>query len=136
MQTDDPAFFNARTAGTLPGYLGIAISAILEGRVHAELHLREIHLAPNGYLHAATSIALADTSAGVGCMNNLPTGCIGFTTIEVKSNHIGTAREGTIVCVAAVVHEGRSTQVWDAIVSHRQSNKTIALFRCTQMLLY
>lgn len=65
-----------------------------------------------------------------------PEGAINFTTIELKTNFLGTAREGAVVCEAALVHGGRTTQVWDAIVKEEGSGKTIALFRCTQMLLY
>ncbi len=93
-------------------------------------------MAPNGFLHAGSVVALADTTAGYGCVLNLPEGASGFTTIELKSNHLGTARDGTVECVAKPVHLGKTTQVWDAVVSHRESGKTIALFRCTQMVLY
>jgi uncharacterized protein (TIGR00369 family) len=49
---------------------------------------------------------------------------------------LGTARDGTIVGSAKAVHLGKTTQVWDAIVTHRETGKTLALFRCTQMILY
>lgn len=93
-------------------------------------------MAPNGYLHAGAVVTLADTSAGYGCLASLPEGAIGFTTIELKSNHVGTARSGTIESVATAVHLGKTTQVWDAVVTHKESGKTIAHFRCTQMILY
>jgi 1,4-dihydroxy-2-naphthoyl-CoA hydrolase len=81
-------------------------------------------------------VTLADTACGYGCMANLPTGASSFTTIELKSNHLGTARDGTIECTARAAHKGRTTQVWDAVLKHRESGRTIALFRCTQMILY
>jgi uncharacterized protein (TIGR00369 family) len=87
-------------------------------------------------MHAGSVVTLADTSSGYGCIANLPEGATSFTTIELKSNHLGTARNGTIDCVAKAVHLGRTTQVWDAVVAHRETGKTIALFRCTQMVLY
>ena len=93
-------------------------------------------MAPNGFLHAGSIVTLADTCSGYGCVANLPQGASGFTTIELKSNHLGTARTGTIECVARPVHLGRTTQVWDAVVTHRETGKTIALFRCTQIVLY
>ncbi len=120
----------------LPGYLGIVITQVSGPEIRAELAVRQAHLAPNGYLHAGTVVTLADTSAGYGCTANLPAGAVGFTTIELKSNHLGTALDGTIECVARAVHLGRTTQIWDAIVTHRESGKTIALFRCTQLVLY
>jgi uncharacterized protein (TIGR00369 family) len=69
-------------------------------------------------------------------MATLPDGADGFTTVELKTNHLGTTRDGTITCQARVVHAGRTTQVWDAEVKHRESGRTLALFRCTQMILY
>lgn len=123
-------------AASLPGLLGIVIlSASLE-EVHAELPVRPGVMAPNGYLHAGSIVSLADTCAGYGCIANLPAGASGFTTIELKSNHLGTARDGVIECRARPVHLGRTTQVWDAVVTHRETGKTLALFRCTQLLLY
>jgi len=129
---------NLNTIGTgkLPGYLGIVITHVADSEVTAELAVKEWHMAPNGFLHAGTVVALADTCAGYGCIVNLPPGAAGFTTIELKSNHLGTAKEGTIVASAKPVHLGKTTQVWDTIVTHRDSGKTIALFRCTQMILY
>jgi uncharacterized protein (TIGR00369 family) len=93
-------------------------------------------MAPNGFLHAASVIALADTSCGYGCIALLPEGASGFTTIELKSNFLGTARDGAIACHARPVHLGRTTQVWDAEVSVEGAGTKIALFRCTQMVLW
>ena len=122
--------------GKLPGLLGILITQVSGSEVRAELAVSEMHMAPNGFLHAGTVVTLADTCAGYGCAANLPAGATGFTTIELKSNHLGTAREGTILGSAKAVHLGKTTQVWDATVTHRESGKTLALFRCTQMILY
>lgn len=127
---------NQRGVGTLPGYIGIVFTGIARGEIRAELKIRRELMAPNTYLHAGTVVTLADTSAGYGCIANLPANASGFTTIELKSNFLGTAREGTIECQAKAVHLGKTTQVWDAVVSHRETGKTIALFRCTQMVLY
>ena len=127
---------NARGHGYLPGLLGIDFISIEPGHLTSRLPLRPELLAPNGYLHAAVIIALADTTCGYGTLNDLPNGANNFTTIELKSNFLGTAREGAITCVARLVHSGRTTQVWDAEVADETSRKTIALFRCTQLILY
>ena len=125
---------NRRSEGALPGLIGLEITDAGDGSISSRLELRDELLAPNGYLHAATVVALADTSCGYGTFLGLPEGAEGFTTIELKSNFLGTAREGAIECEARLVHGGRTTQVWDATVSG--GGKTIALFRCTQMILY
>ncbi len=128
--------FNRFGADFLPGHLGISILEVGPQRVRAELVVRKPLMAPNGFLHAGTIVTLADTCAGYGCLGALPEGASGFTTIELKSNHLGTTRDGTLDCVATPAHLGRTTQVWDAKVSHRESGKVLALFRCTQMVLY
>ena len=127
---------NTRGQGYLPGLLGIEFLSVEPGRLTSRLTLRPELLAPNGYLHAAVIIALADTTCGYGTLNDLPNGANNFTTIELKSNFLGTARQGAIACVATCVHSGRTTQVWDAEVADETSEKTIALFRCTQLILY
>ena len=128
--------FNKFGSEYLPGHLGIVITHVSPSEVRSELAVTQSLMAPNGFLHAGSIVTLADTSAGYGCIANLPQHATGFTTIELKSNHVGTARDGTIECSAKAVHLGKTTQVWDAVVTHRESGKTIALFRCTQMVLY
>jgi uncharacterized protein (TIGR00369 family) len=128
-----PESFNEFGKSFLPGHLGIRITEVGAGRVAAELPVQPHLLAPNGYLHAGSVVTLADTAAGYACIANLPEGAHSFTTIELNSNHLGTARQGTIAVVATAVHLGRTTQVWDAVVTDKDSGKTIALFRCTQM---
>jgi 1,4-dihydroxy-2-naphthoyl-CoA hydrolase len=127
---------NARGQGYLPGLIGLEITGLETGRLTSRLALRPELLAPNGYLHAATIIALADTSCGYGTIAHLPEGAHNFTTIELKSNFLGTARDGAISCVATQLHAGRTTQVWDAVVTDETTQKAIALFRCTQVILY
>jgi uncharacterized protein (TIGR00369 family) len=125
-----------RGTGRLPGLVGFRVMALEQGMLVAMLDIRPELLAPNGFLHAATVVALADTACGYGCIAHLPLGSDNFTTIELKTNFLGTAREGSITCVAKPAHLGRTTQVWDAIVTRHDDGGTIALFRCTQMVLW
>jgi 1,4-dihydroxy-2-naphthoyl-CoA hydrolase len=121
--------------GRLPGLLGIEVDEIEHGHVRMHLRLRPELLAPNGYLHAGTVVALADSACGYGCIASLPAGATGFTTIELKTNFLATALEGTIHAESRLLRSGRTTQIWDATISD-DDDKTLALFRCTQLLLY
>jgi len=132
----DAAYFNGRSPGHLPGLLGVRIVELGQDFIRAELPVRRELFAANGFLHAGSVVTLADTACGYACVAHLPDGAGGFTTLELKSNHLGTARDGTIEVLAKAAHLGRTTQVWDATVSHRETTKTIALFRCTQMVLW
>lgn len=136
MAEDFSATLTARQAGNLPDVLGLEWLEARNGHVKGRFTVAKHHMAPNGFLHAASVIALADSASGYGCMVSLPEGANGFTTIELKSNFLGTVREGGVACEAKLVHGGRQTQVWDAIVTAEATGKTIALFRCTQMVLY
>ena len=131
-----PESFNAGGAHKLPGHLGVVITEVTTERITGELPVVESVMAPNGFLHAGTVVTLADPLCGYGCVANLPADATGFTTIELKSNHLSTALEGSIVGVATPVHRGKTTQVWDAIVTHRESGRTLAVFRCTQLVIY
>lgn len=122
--------------GGLPALLGFEWSEVGPRVARGQFDVRPHHLAPTGYLHAATVVALADSACGFGCLAALPCGASGFTTVELKTNLLGTARAGRVTCEAQMAHAGRTTQVWDAIVTSESTGKTIALFRCTQMLLY
>ena len=122
--------------GGLSDFLGVEILSIEEGKMTSRLSIKPHHIAPNGFLHAATIIALADTTCGYASFAHLPEGAESLCTIELKSNYLGTVREGGIFCVATAMQLGRNTQVWDAKVSDEKTGKVIALFRCTQMNLF
>ena len=124
-----------RAAGSLIDRMGIEWEYAHQGRAAGYIEVGPEHLAPNGYLHAATVVALADSACGFGCLASLPEGAHSFTTLEPKSNFLGTATSGRISCSARMAHGGRTTQIWDAVVQN-EHGKEIALFRCTQFLLY
>ena len=132
----DITSWNDRAEGTFVALLGIELVTLDVGRVQSRLAIRPDHLAPNGYLHAASVVGLADTSAGVGCLRSLPDDAAGFTTIELKSNFVGTLTGGAAACEATLVHGGRTTQLWDAHVRNEETGKLLATFRCTQLVLY
>jgi uncharacterized protein (TIGR00369 family) len=122
--------------GLFPGLLGIEVLDVRRGSTQMRLPIENRHIAPNGYLHAGAVVGLADTACGYGCRVSLPDGAVGFTTVELKTNFLGTALDGSILCEAKLVHGGRTTQVWDAEVVDEGSGKRIAIFRCTQLILY
>ena len=130
-----PEHFHARQVGTLPDRYGLRVTEIAEGRMQMQMELQPWMMAPNGFLHAASVIALADSCAGYATVAHLPEGAMGFTTIELKSNFLGTARSGVLTTECVAEHLGRTTHVWSANVFNAEGRK-MALFRCTQMILW
>jgi uncharacterized protein (TIGR00369 family) len=131
----DLATLNALSPGRFPGLIGFEVTEVERGMVRARLEVHEQLLAPNGYLHAAVVIGLVDTACGYGCRTCLPEDATGFTTIELKTNFLGTLTTGVIACEARLVHGGRTTQVWDARAYRASDDAAVALFRCTQLVL-
>ena len=120
----------------LPGLLGMEVVELKAQHCVMRLDVDLRHQAPNGHLHAGTLVAMADTAAGFGCLASLPKGATGFTTMELKSNHTGTVLEGGVEAVATMAHGGRTTQVWDVTMTAEATGRTLALFRCTQLIVY
>jgi uncharacterized protein (TIGR00369 family) len=132
----DLARMNAFGKDYLPGLVGVVFTEISEGLVTGEVAIRKELLAPNGYLHAGTIVTFADTLSGYGCIAHLPEKAENFTTVELKANFLNTAREGILYGEARAVHLGRTTQVWDAVVTHGEERRRLALFRCTQLVIH
>lgn len=129
------AEWNERGKDYLSGHLGMEFLAVEPDEVRARMRVEVTKCAWNGFLHAGAVVSLADSACGYATLRNLPTDAKGFTTIELKCNFLGTALEGDVTCVARPIHKGRTTHVWDAEVRSEKSGRTIALFRCTQMIL-
>lgn len=124
-------FFEPR----VPGLLGCVFDEASAELVVGHIDVTEQLIAGTGYLFAPAVVALADTCAAIGCGANLSDGET-FTTIELKSNFLSSARVGErVVCRCSPAHLGRQTHVWDAVVTNETTGRTMALFRCTQMVL-
>jgi uncharacterized protein (TIGR00369 family) len=118
-----------------PGMCGVEITSCEPDLVTGRLQVSAPLVAGTGFLWAPVVITLADWLCAAGMEPHLPEGA-SFTTIELKANFLGTVREGGAVAGRArPVHLGRTTQVWDVEVEDEASGRTIALFRCTQMVL-
>lgn len=128
--------WNERGSEYFPGHLGLNFTKVEAEEVTGTLSVRKAVMSWNGFLHAGSVVTLADTCCGYGVLKNLPEGAWGFTTIDLNSNFVGTAREGSVSCSARPLHLGKTTQVWEATVSDDATAKAIAHFRCTQMILW
>ena len=119
----------------VPGRLGCVFDSCAPHEVLGHIDVTNTLIAGTGYLFAPAVIALADTCAAIGCGLNIAPGA-SFTTIELKSNFLSSAREGErVTCRCVPVHLGGRTHVWDATVTNESTGRVMALFRCTQMVL-
>jgi 1,4-dihydroxy-2-naphthoyl-CoA hydrolase len=129
--------FNEETPwGEVPRLFGLEVLEVERDRVRGRIAVTERLLAGTGVLWAPVVVGLADALCAAGAGANVPDGA-SFTTVELKTNFLGTARPGdAIVGEATPAHVGRTTQVWDVTVTNEATGRTIALQRCTQMVLH
>jgi 1,4-dihydroxy-2-naphthoyl-CoA hydrolase len=125
----------AFSRGYFPDFLGIDNLSVEPKRIQGRVPVRRELMAPHGYLHGGALVSVADSLCGYGTIVNLSEDATGFVTIELKSNFLGTIRRGALTCEATPAHIGRSTQVWGAIVTDESDNRTLAIFRCSQLVL-
>jgi uncharacterized protein (TIGR00369 family) len=129
------ASLNAFARDRHPGMLGVELLRCEPDLVTGRLDVTAPLVAGTGFLWAPVVVALADWLCACGTGENLPEGA-SFTTLELKTNFLGTVRAGGAIAARATpAHRGRTTQVWDVVVSDEATQRTVALFRCTQMLL-
>jgi 1,4-dihydroxy-2-naphthoyl-CoA hydrolase len=121
-----------------PGMVGVEILSCEPEAVTGQLVVTEEVVAGTGFLWAPVVITLADWLCAAGTPLHFPVDVdASFTTIELKTNFIGSARAGETISGRAIpAHVGRTTQVWDVEVKNDSRDRVIALFRCTQMILY
>ena len=127
---------NRANTGKLPGHLGLTITEVEPGLVVGRLEVRPDLVAHTGYLLAGAVLSVADILCAYGVSTAWPEGASGFTTVEVKCNFMGTLTAGAGVCTARLLHGGRTTQVWDAEFTDEATGRLLAVFRCTQIILY
>ena len=129
------AYLTGIGATGLAGHLGIEVIDFEDGRLTLHLSVSAPLLNPMGVVHGGAIISLADTACGYATLVSLPDDATSFTTIELKTNFLGAVKDGTLACVATAVHRGRTTMVWDAEVTHLESGRRVALFRCTNLVM-
>jgi 1,4-dihydroxy-2-naphthoyl-CoA hydrolase len=135
-RTDTAAALNDFFGSRVPGLLGVTFDSCTPDEVVGHIDVTDALIAGTGFLFAPAVVALADTLAAGGTGANLNDGAESFTTIELKTNFLGSASVGeTVVGTAVPVHRGKRTHVWDVTVTNGSTDRVIALFRCTQMIL-
>ena len=117
--------------------LGITLDEDVDGPLAGRFTVTHPLIAGTGYLWAPVVIALADALCALGVSRNWPEKAISFTTVESKANFLSSAREDDVVRgLATPLHVGATTQVWDATVTNESTDRKMAAYRCTQLILY
>ena len=117
-----------------PRLMGVEVLEATKEKIRGRLTVRPDLCTSGHILHGGAIMAFADTLGAIGASLNLPEGA-GTTTIESKTNFIGSAKEGTIVDAETTpIHVGRRTSVWQTKIA-REDGKLVAVVTQSQMVL-
>ena len=131
MTTEDGDIGRAQPLARL---LGVEIVEATKTRVVGRLLVRPDICTTWDTLHGGAIMAFADTLGATGAFLNLPPGA-GTTTMESKTNFIGSAKVGTVVTAETTpVHIGSRTSVWTTRIT-REDGRLVAVVTQTQMVL-
>jgi 1,4-dihydroxy-2-naphthoyl-CoA hydrolase len=114
--------------------IGVEIVEATKAKVVGKLVVRPEICTTFDTLHGGAIMAFADTLGATGAFLNLPPGA-GTTTMESKTNFIGSAKAGsTVTGESTPVHVGKSTSVWTTRIT-RDDGKLVAVVTQTQIVL-
>ena len=131
MSTEDGDIGRAQPLARL---LGVEIVEATKTRIVGRLLVRPDICTTWDTLHGGAIMAFADTLGATGAFLNLPPGA-GTTTMESKTNFIGSAKVGSVVTAETTpVHIGSRTSVWTTRIT-REDGRLVAVVTQTQMVL-
>ncbi|MCM3600584.1 hotdog fold thioesterase [Robertmurraya korlensis] len=110
--------------------LGIEIKQIEKGRVVATMPVDDRTRQPFGLLHGGASVALAESVASIGAYELVNKEKEVVVGLEINANHIKAKRDGIVTATGTVLHQGRTTMVWDIKITDEQ-DQLISVSRCT-----
>mgnify|MGYP002732311249 CR=1 FL=1 len=119
----DLAAVNALSRNSVIAHLGIEFTAVGEDWLEATMPVDARTHQPYGLLHGGASVVLAETlgsTAGNLCVDPESQMCVG---LEINANHLRGERSGVVTGRATAVHVGRSTQVWDILITNAAGKK-------------
>jgi uncharacterized protein (TIGR00369 family) len=115
---------------TLLGSLGIEITELQKGKVVATMPVDDRTRQPFGLLHGGASVALAETVASVGAFELVDKENEVVVGLEINANHIRAKKDGMVTAVGTVLHQGKTTMVWDIKITDEEE-KLVCISRCT-----
>jgi 1,4-dihydroxy-2-naphthoyl-CoA hydrolase len=110
--------------------LGIKITKItdntLEGEMPIDFRTHQIH----GILHGGSSVLFAET---LGSLAGVMASQEGFTVVglDINANHLRGFPNGDVIGIASAIHIGRTTQVWEIKINHKETKKLVCISRLT-----
>lgn len=124
---------NALNKNTMMEHLGIEYTDITENYIIAKMPVDKRTHQPMGLLHGGANAALIESLGSLGsalCVDLKKQHIVG---VEVNANHIRSERTGYVYGKAKLIHEGRTTHIWQVDITNKD-NKLVSTGRLTVLV--
>jgi len=104
------------------GHLGIEITHLGDNFIEGTMPVNEKTMQPFGLLHGGASVVLAESLGSLAAnliVNDLQKVAVG---LEINANHLKPVKKGLVTGKASPIHLGKSTQVWEILLSDEDKN--------------
>lgn len=115
---------------TMAEALGMELLEISSGKVVMTMPVDPRTHQPLGLLHGGASVALAETAASIGGWYLVMNEGKAVVGQEINANHLRSVRSGKVKAVAEVIHQGKTSQVWQ-IKIYDEAERIVCISRCT-----
>ena len=119
---------------TIPFNMGITFTAATSKSIQATMSVSNKTSQPNGFLHGGASLALAETLAGAGSYMLIDREKFNAFGMQISGNHVSTVTEGVLTANAELIHQGKTTHIWDVKIT-ADNDKLISTVRVTNMIV-
>lgn len=125
---------NALCKNTLMETLEIEFVDLTDDTIIARMPVTPRVHQPDGVLHGGASVALAESVGSAGAFVFLGRENLAIRGIEISANHVKSIKEGFVYAKAKVVHNGRTTQLWQIRITDKDDT-LISMVKLTTLAL-
>jgi len=115
-------------------HLGIEFIEASKGFIIARMPVDHRTIQPLKRLHGGASMALAETVGSAGSMLLVDPKHFAVLGVEISGSHVGTTTEPYVLAEAKIVHQGKSSHVWEIRIVD-QSGTLISVCRLTNRII-
>jgi 1,4-dihydroxy-2-naphthoyl-CoA hydrolase len=128
------AMANALRKDTLVERLGITFIPGEPGSLSATMPVDARTHQPMGLLHGGATAALAESLGSMGSAMLVDPATKAVVGVEINANHLKAVRSGTVTATGTLLHQGRTTHVWDIRVRNAEG-ELVAVCRLTNVVI-
>lgn len=129
-----PDQVNVRGRKTLVEHLDIQITEVGNDFLKGDMPVDERTVQPLGLLHGGASCVLAESLGSIAANMVLDNSKFVAVGQSINASHVRSARDGRVTGVAKALHLGRTSQVWEIMITDKD-DKLVCVSRLTMAVI-